>query len=270
MTEIIFGILGSLIATAITAKYYSIKYNIGRDNNIIKLFKINPNNKIRICYANIQSSSHYVSPISSLIPSGSFDYGDADSILLVYDKFRTHYQKQVRWVRNEIPQTSKNGNLVTIAGPKWNISTEQLIGEIGSPLYYSNGVSGLIERRITHKKENVHKFTFRENSGTIEAEDYGCLICARNNTLSKEIDCALIVSGYTTFGTLFAAEALHSLKKEEVKKISKSVENDNKFAILVKGNIKLDLSGRIASPAKVEIITWIGERDFLAPYVYNY
>lgn len=270
MIEIIIGILGSLIATVITAKYYSIKYNIDRNNNIIKLFKINPDKKIRICYANIQSSTNYSSPISSLIPSGSFDYGDADSILLVYDKFRTHFHSQVRWVRNEIPLASKNGNLITIAGPKWNVSTEQLIGEIGSPLYYSNGVSGLIERRVTHKKENVHKFIFREKNGTIEAEDYGCLICARNNILGKEIDCALIVSGYTTFGTLFAAEALHSLTKEEVRKITKSVENDSKFAILVKGNIKLDLDGRIASPANVEIVTWIGERDFLSPYEYKY
>jgi len=270
MAEILIGILGSLIATAITAKYYTIKYNIGKNNNIVKLFNINTDKKIRICYANIQSSSNYVSPVSSLIPSDSFDYGDADSILLVYDKFRTHYQSLVRWVRNEIPPTSKNGNLITIAGPKWNKSTEQLIGEMGSPLYYSDGVSGLIEKRATHKTENLHQFSFREVNGAIDVEDYGCLICARNNALGTNIDCAVIVSGYTTFGTLFAAEALHSLTKDEVKKISKSVENDNKFAILVKGHIKLDLEGRIASPATIEIVTWIGERDFLSPYEYSY
>ncbi|WP_286260598.1 hypothetical protein [Pseudoalteromonas apostichopi] len=270
MTEILIGILGSLIATAITAKYYTIKYNIGKNNKIVNLFNINTDKDIRICYANIQSTSDYVSPVSSLIPSGSFDYGDADSILLVYDKFRTHYHRLVRWVRNEIPATSKNGNLITIAGPKWNKSTEQLLGEMGSPLYYSSGVNGLIEKRATHKKENIHKFNFREVNGTIVAEDYGCLVCARNNALGKDIDSAVIVSGYTTFGTLFAAEALHSLTKEEVKNISKSVEGDNKFAILVKGNIKLDLDGKIASPATVEIVTWIGERDFLAPYEYSY
>jgi len=270
MTEIFIGIFGSLIATAITAKYYTIKYNIGRNNNIIKLLNINTDKYIRICYANIQSSSDYVSPISSLIPSGSFDYGDADSILLVYDKFRTRHHKLVRWVRNEIPPTSKNGNLITIAGPKWNKSTEQLIGEMGSPLYYSKGVSGLIEKRSTHRKENVHQFKFREVNGTIIAEDYGCLICVRNNALDKNIDSALIVSGYTTFGTLFAAEALHSLTKEEVNNISKSVGNDSKFAILVKGHIKLDLNGKISSPATVEVVTWIGERDFLAPYEYSY
>lgn len=81
MIEIFIGVASSLIATVITAKYYSFKYQIDRDNRIIKLFGMNPEKNIKICYANIQNSAEYSSPIASLIPNGSFDYGDADSIL---------------------------------------------------------------------------------------------------------------------------------------------------------------------------------------------
>lgn len=173
-------------------------------------------------------------------------------------------------MRNEIPALSKNGNLITIAGPKWNASTEQLIGEIGSPLFYRTGILGLIEKRTTHQQENIHEFNYIERDKYIEIEDYGCIICARNNILGKDIDCAVVISGFSTFGTLFASEALNSLTKSEVGDVASSIGNDNKFALLVRGSLKLDLEGKIVTPAKIEIVTWIGERDFLTPYRYEY
>jgi len=270
MNEIVAGILGSLAASIITATYYELKISMNNRDPFIKFLKINTNKQIKLCYGNIQSSNVYKSPIATIIPTVSFDYGEAESILLVYDKFRKQFQNKTRWIKNEIPISSQNDNIICIGGPKWNKTTEQLLGEIGSPFYYSNSVQGLIEKRITHDKENIHLFNFTKNQNYIEITDYGCLICARNNILKNDIDCALIVSGYTTYGTLFAAEALNKMSATEIKNISKSLGNDNKFAVLVKGEIKLDLSGRIASGVKLEIVTWIGERDFMHPYNYKY
>lgn len=270
MSEFAVGVISSIVASIITYLYFELRYRILIDNGIVALLGVNPRAILRICYANIQSSESYQSPVARLLPSRSFDYGDADSIILVYDKFRIGFRESVRWARNAVPRQSQNGNMVSIAGPKWNKLTEQLIGEIGSPLYYSDDVPGLIERRANHTNPNVHQFQIREVGDCIEIEDFGCLIFARTGVLGGQIDCALVVSGYTTFGTLSAAEALHMLKRSEVRKIAKAVTGDKRFAIVVRGKILLDHEGKILSRAKVEVVTWIGERDFLQPYEFRY
>ena len=270
MSEFAVGVISSIVASILTYLYFEIRDRMLIDNGIIALLGVNPRASVRICYANVQSSESYQSPIARLLPSRSLDYGDVDSIILVYDRFRVRFGKNIRWARNAVPRQSQNGNIVSIAGPKWNKMTEQLIGEIGSPLYYSDGVQGLIERRATHGNANIHQFQIRDVGGRIEIEDFGCLIFARPGVLSGQIDCALVVCGYTTFGTLIAAEALHMLKRNEVKKIAKAVAGDKRFAIVVKGKIMLDPEGRILSRATVEIVTWIGERDFLLPYEFSY
>lgn len=269
MKELIIGIISSIISTIVVAIYYEVKIAFSRVSGISRLFKLNKKKPLRICYANVQNSK-YVSPILELIPTGGIDYGDADSILLVYDNFRSIFKKNTRWIRNEIPDNSMNGNIVCIAGPKWNKTTELLIGKIGSPLYYSTQNKGLVEKRRNHINENIYPFKATRNDNVIEIEDFGCVICGREKVISNDIDSAIIVSGYTTYGTLFAAQALNSFSKREIRRLGSSITNDKKFALIVKGIIKLDLNGKIASDTKITIINWIPERDFCEPYNYKY
>lgn len=269
MKELIIGIISSIISSILVAIYYEAKFAFIRVSGITRLFKLNKKKPLRICYANVQNSK-YVSPILELIPTGGFDYGDADSILLVYDNFRSIFNKNTSWIRNEIPDNSMNGNIVCIAGPKWNKTTEYLIGEIGSPLYYSTQNRGLIEKRRCHVNENIYPFKATKNDNIIEIEDYGCVVCGRDKVISNDIDSVIVVSGYTTYGTLFAAQALNSFSKREIKRIGNSIKNDKKFALIVKGTIKLDLNGKIASDTKITIVNWIPERDFSEPYNYKY
>ena len=132
-------------------------------------------------------------------------------------------------VTNNANTEKLENNVITVGGPKWNKVTEKLLGEMGSPLYYKVGESGLIKEVPEIGKDVL---TYEKNNG--EAVDYGCWIFERGD---KNKGSRLIISGYSTWGVLIAAEALHRLEdiddysflKRKLKKEKRSEEHTSEL-----------------------------------------
>lgn len=242
-----------------------------RENDkLLNFIGINYSSPVSICYGNIQSTE-YRSPLCDYLPKQKFDYGDIQATLVVYDRFRHKFSNKITSYSNEVPKELRKGNIIAIGGPKWNKTTQEYIGKLGSPFYFTEGTKGLIEKRKNHSLENIHRFNITKlKDGGVEVEDFGCIICARNGYLSKDIPVIMLVIGYSTFGVLFAADELKKNDGKLIRDMKNSLSGSKKFAIMVKGKVKLDEDGQIVSEITTNIETLVPETDFLPPSDYSY
>ena len=270
---LVIGILSSLIATAATSLAWFYWNRIQNKDKLLELLGMKSDENLSICYGNVQSVSSdvYQSPLNTTLPITSFDYGDIDATLIIYDRIAPKFRRSVKHFPNDIPDYMKKGNIITIGGPKWNKATEKLLGEIGSPFYYLKGIEGLIERRSTHESENIHKYKIKKNEdGTVEITDFGAIICARYSYLGSQIPFAMVVSGYSTFGVLIAARYIYEISDDDFKKLKETIKQDKRFCIIVRGSVRLDNKGKFLGSISTELLSWVHEQDFNQPYDYKY
>ena len=274
MGGLIIGIASSVVATLLTSfSWYCYNHFQNRDRLLIFLGMKNENN-LSICYGNVQSgpSDLYQSPLNTTLPVTSFDYGDIDATLIVYNRISTKFRGKIQHYSNNIPDVMNSGNIIAIGGPKWNKATETLLGKVGSPFYYFKGVEGLIERRSSHHSENIHKYSIKNNEEdrSVEIADFGIIVCARHSYLGSKLPFAMIVSGYSTFGVLIAARYLNEISDDDFQKLKMTIKQDKRFCILVKGSVKIDEKGKYLGSISTELLSWIHDQDFHPPYDYKY
>ncbi len=214
-------------------------YLLFRDD-ILSLFPIEKGREVLICYGNVQIKNNDDIAGKDENDSACFDYGDTRATFKVYNKFIN--------VKPEIVTTNANSeklenNVITVGGPKWNKVTEKLIGEMGSPLYYKVGISGLIKEIPDISKDIL---TYEKKNR--EVEDYGSWIFEKGD---KSKGSRLIISGYSTWGVLIAAEALHRLKDlDDYRFLKGKLKKEKRFAVIFRGKVVLNEDGTIADIGK--------------------
>ncbi|WP_422104587.1 hypothetical protein [Winogradskyella sp.] len=267
INSIIYNLISAVIWVTLTSLYFYFRNKFKRQDKFLSFLSIKKSAPLILCYGNTHNSVSYTSPILEELPSTSFEYGDTNAILEIYSKFSIWSNIKPNWYSDYKPyKNSNNDIIVSIGGPKWNKTTEYLIGDIGSPLYFSSSKKGLIEKRSSVNKETLYEYNCTTNENFSQISDFGCIICEKRDNGGL----LMIISGYSTFGVLFAAEALTKIPNVTIKKVIKSLNNDKKFGLIIKGSIKLDNNGRVIGESKIELLDWIGERNFHESYNYSY
>jgi len=220
-----------------------------------------------------------------LIPPGTTgrnyvaEEGDLAAIYVTYDIFAFLFNRKGIRIQSHMvtkDNLSTYSNLVSISGPKWNRVTEMLIGELGSPVFFSK-LQGNIVYHTSKNKVKEYK-TIRNPphlaercyglilSGIIERSDGSkqrVLICAGNTTLSM-------------FGTTTYLKSLSNARKLRNPFRKHGISNDKRWGMIleVENNIP-DRDGLVFLPMNpavihVRVVDYISEKEFRKPYAYQF
>lgn len=259
------GIFSSVSAAIITSLYYRAKYSISGTKRWGKLFRMSKKEALNIFYSNIQDSK-YISPILELLQSvdvNGFDNVDTDSFLIVRDYFQRLVRSKIFWYKKEYTSIENlDGNIVSVSGPKWNKTTEHFIGKVGSPLYFSKDVKGVMEKGKSDQHENVYEFSIKKETNQIVVRDYGFILCSHGRKSGQSNQTVVLIAGYSTFGTYFAAKALDELDNKIISDIKKKVKLDQRFAVLIRGEMCLNQNGHSSGKPQISVEKIIHEDDF--------
>lgn len=264
------SLISSIVATIFTSIVWLIWNRIKSIDLLMKFLGLNKNDKISIFYGNIYRELSENSDRSFRKDYATFEVGDIDSTLIIYDRFQNSSLNIIdHHIGNENKLISRS-NIISISGPKWNKVSEKLIGKVGSPLYFKSGVAGLVEKRRTHPNENIYEIDIRNTSdNSLCMKTYGFIILAKSYFLT-DIPLAIVIAGLTTYGSLISAKYLTSLTKSEIRALRKRLGRDKRFGLLIEGEIEIDSDGVIKEIKSINLLSWIPENDFLDPYEYIY
>lgn len=270
LNSLMVGVLSSVIATIITSLVWLAWNRSRRRDALWAFFGLSQVDETLVCYGNVQKEKLIDSNDSRSYTT--FEYGDMASVLLVYDRLKNTYLSKVRHsVGYDLQNMPHNRNIVSIGGPKWNKLTEELIGRVGSPLYFNHGCTGIIEKRRTHQNENVYSpETHFAGGDSRNVKDYGFIICSRYSYLGHRIPCAVTIAGFSTYGVLIATEFLMRLEKSDIRTLAQRLKGEKRFGLLIEGVIKGDKRGRLIVGSTPKLILCIPEQDFADPYEYGY
>lgn len=267
----IVGIISSIGATIITSMVW---YSWKRVKEIDKLFsflKISPAHDIILIHGNIHKEQIEGDSSRKTKNYATFEYGDISAVLEIYDRLSISGKNNHKHTVGYSPTNHLQDNLISVGGPKWNKTTERLLGKVGSPLLFRSEGLGTIEKRKSHRNENCHepKIETRNDERQLIC-DYGIVICARSSYLGPNIPLAIIIAGYSTYGVMIASEFLVNISNKEIKRLSRRFNGDQRFGLLLKGDLEVDLSGKVICTNNIYIVSEIPEKDFLEPFDYRY
>ncbi|MFQ5752501.1 MAG: hypothetical protein ACE5HI_10935, partial [bacterium] len=195
------GVTTSVIATILTSLGWFFWNKLKRRDKLLSFLGLNLKQNILICYGNIHKERLVQSDNKVRRDYATFEYGDIASTLIVYDRLTPACT--VKHAVGSDLSVASEGNIIAIGGPKWNKITEHLLGRIGSPFYFKQGVSGTIEKRKAHQNENLHSIIIEQQSdGSVRIKDYGFILCARAHFLGDNLPFAMVIVGYSTYGVL--------------------------------------------------------------------
>jgi hypothetical protein len=110
--------------------------------------------KLNLCYGLI--------PPGTTGRSYTAEEGDLAAIYMIYDIFSSLYTRKKIHIQNHKSAESNLDNIDNISslsGPKWNKVTERLIGEIGSPVFFSKSKNGIILKKKKRRKKAYQTYT---------------------------------------------------------------------------------------------------------------
>lgn len=269
--SLIVGVVSSIVATMLTSLVWLFWNRLKRRDLLFSFLGLNQKEETLICYGNVHKERLLTSGDKIERNYATFEYGDIASILLIYDRLKPMCKAKVKHTVGSDLNIASQGNIVAIGGPKWNKITENLLGKIGSPLYFNQSDLGIVEKRRTHQNENLHTpDSQKQLNGSMRVKDYGFIMCARSYFLGREIPFAMIIAGSSTYGVLIAAEFLVGMKVSLIRLLKKRLKDDERFGLLIEGVVEVDSNGRFVGGEPPKLLTWIPEQDFIDPFSYRY
>ncbi|PPD23199.1 MAG: hypothetical protein CTY18_05135 [Methylomonas sp.] len=203
------------------------------------------------------------------LPDQQYIYGDIESTLIVSEVFNSAFHKKPKYSRFFNGADKLENIVISVGGPKWNRITETLIGELGSPVQYEEGIKATILTENDVKNEFAYK---EEKKGKcLHVNDVGVILVGKREALREKngtnATSVCVVTGYSVYGVRLAAEYLKKLcaVKSEFKKIAKN----KKLCILVVGRVEVNNSGEVTN-WNFDDLKFIYDKGFLPPDLYTY
>ena len=220
-----------------------------------------------------------------LIPPGTTgrnyvaEEGDLAAIYMTYDIFAFLFGRKRIHVQSYIvakDNLAAYPNLVSISGPKWNSVTEMLIGELGSPAFFSKSHGNIVYHTIKNK---VKEYQTTRNPPHLAEKCYGLILSGIIERSDGSKQRVLVCAGNTTlsmFGTITYLKNLSNARKFRNPFKKHGISSEKKWGLIleVKNNIP-DRDGLVFLPMNpaaihVRIVDYVSDKEFREPYAYQY
>lgn len=221
-----------------------------------------------------------------LIPPGTTgrsyvaEEGDLAAIYMIFDILAFLFKRENIRVQSHIAAREDFDNiqnLVSISGPKWNHVTEMMIGQLGSPIYFSNSRDGIIYK---DKSKKTMEYLSIRKPPHLARKCYGLILSGALSRSDGTKQRVMICAGNTTLSMFGIAAYLKKLSytRSFTKDLKKQgIRRDKKWGLLleVTNNMPPGREGLVWLPmnpgiVRTRVIRYIKEEEFHQPYIYDY
>ncbi len=238
----------------------------------LQFLGVSPRASWTLYFGNILLADLYSRQVAFDNPeSEQYIYGDIEATLLASETFCSWFESPPIFSRFFSGADNLKNVVISVGGPKWNKITQCIIGEIGSPVLYTESFKGTIvkikgvDAKIPYCQKTVSKVR--------HIEDVGIILIGKAKAFAEgkmsNVNAACIIMGYSTYGVRLAAEYLRRVGKN--KGVLKKCKKHSKLCLMIKGVVEIDSNGEVISyhfsKNEPDIIF---EEDFLSSVPYNY